>query len=72
MYQGFIVSYPHILPYIFSHHLNLPNTNDACATDDEAKDDEHAEGEEDVDVDVLHPAHRLHLPLQFVQMWHIF
>ena len=72
IYQGFIISYSHILHCIYSYHLNIPDTNDASATNDEAKDDEKAEGEEDVDVDVLHPAHRLRLPLQFVQTCHHF
>ena len=44
-------------------HFNLPNTNDAPATYDESDDDENAEGEEDVDCDVLNSAHGLQLPL---------
>ena len=72
IYQDFIIPYSHILHCIYSYHLNIPDTNDASATNDEAEDDEKAEGEEDVDVDVLHPAHRLRLPLQFVQTCHHF
>ena len=83
MYQVlFLTEYIHFLPFIFISYsqsftlqkniLIIPNTNDAGAADDEAEDDENAEGEENVDRGIFHPAHRLRFPLEFVFVWFVF